>query len=437
MSIKVDKFQLYNVMWNIVYYFLLHFFYLNILFPVYSDRGFYCNFDVKDFGIATIALIPALLFLAHCAANETLSKQIASVIIYIGYFPSLVLACYIHADFLWMLIVYYLTFMVTVILLKPLLFKRVSFKKYQIERVVLFIFIVLIIYIWGKYSKFHIQTDIINVYEQRAEAASYSLTRLQSYMYSWAKVIVPLLAIWFLHCGKKVASVLCAVVGLIAFSIDGSKSLFFTILLSYVAYYTIRIIKNYIRLIPVALSIGVVVSYILYKVFDSITLASLLFRRVLFVPAKLHYDYYSFFSDNVKDYFRTSFSLFGKSPYNNIAKMIGEFNGSNSNCNNGLFSDAYMNLGWIGMIVMPILIVLVLKIMEGAAQNLPSGVSAVLVLKFSMVFISSSFFTSILTHGIFVTVLLLYFVNTNMEDRVSLSVINSQKKCLLKRESHE
>src|SRR5699024_5500416 len=124
----------------------------------------------------------------------------------------------------------------------------------------------------------------------------------------------------------------------------------------------------------------------------------------------LNYFYFDFFSINEFDYFRQSLlgNLGIKSPYSTrIARIIGS-NYYGGGANNGLFSDAYYNLGTWGIIIMPLLIILALRLLDACTEGLSNKISIATVIILSINFISSSFFTVMISHGFLAVCFTLY-----------------------------
>jgi len=154
-----------------------------------------------------------------------------------------------------------------------------------------------------------------------------------------------------------------------------------------------------------------------YKVFNSAFIYNYFIRRLFFVPARLHEKYYLFFSENPVDLFRQSIlRRFGiASPYEkSIQTMIGAryFNDANLIANNGLFSDAYMNLGGYGVIIMPILLAFAFNFLDTCASNAEIIYLITPIISTSYVFMSSSFFTALATHGYLIMCLIIRMLSS-------------------------
>ena len=92
--------------------------------------------------------------------------------------------------------------------------------------------------------------------------------------------------------------------------------------------------------------------------------------------------------------------------------MIGEvyYNNPNTAANNGFISDAYLNLGWIGIIIMPFIIIWSLKFLDACSDGLDIKIFILSAITMSFIFISSSFFIILLTHGFIAVCIVLYLL---------------------------
>ncbi|KSV58813.1 hypothetical protein [Acetivibrio ethanolgignens] len=394
----------------ILYYLFLKHLYLNYIHKFWDYSGFLYEGRQINPIISILLLLPAILFLSHASKKKEVSYQVVTVLIIIGFFPALVMAEFMRTEFFILLLVYYYFLMILTVVIKTIRFKSIKFSGRIVERLLVCIFTSVTLYIWIRYAKMHIQTNILDVYGQRALVSSFRYSRIISYIYSMSKLVIPFFIVYELDKKHYAYSFILWIIGFLTFCIDGSKGMLFTIIIGVIAYFVIKKIQDYLWIFPYALLLLGGVGILEYKFMSKLITISLFFRRVSFVPAQLNYDYYNYFSIREKDYFRGSLSLLGESPYDNISKIIGEFNGSGSSCNNGLFSDAYLNFGGIGVIIFPILIVLLLKCLDGAAYGIKNEVLFILILKFSLSLISSAFFTNILSHGIFIMIIILYLL---------------------------
>lgn len=70
-------------------------------------------------------------------------------------------------------------------------------------------------------------------------------------------------------------------------------------------------------------------------------------------------------------------------------------------------------MGFIGILIMPIILVITLKTIDSVSENLDKKIvfAASITSVFSL--INSSYFTVLITHGLLVTIIILYIMNEN------------------------
>ena len=147
---------------------------------------------------------------------------------------------------------------------------------------------------------------------------------------------------------------------------------------------------------------------------QSNTLNTLFSYRVLFIPAELHYTYYDYFQLHDILYFSQSIlKAFQTGPEpENVQFVLGEYaiGDYSARANNGLFSDAYMNLGIVGMLVYPFLLSVYLRILDGASTGLPERMLFVLVVYVGFVLLGMTLTSALLTSGLIFLIFFLYSI---------------------------
>lgn len=282
----------------------------------------------------------------------------------------------------------------------------------KISNKIIYVLIILVslfsLYIWWKYSGFRIHLDILNVYGIRSEAADNPLPLILSYTWHIVTILVPILIILMLHNKKYLTLIWLLFIMVINFSYAGNKSiiLFPIILIGGYAFYR----GNMISLIfPIGIVIEILA--VIEEKLGSIFIISYLFRRQSMVLAQLSEQYYRFFLENPTDIFRNS--IMGKfgfdSVYNNtLARVIGEnYQNQTVNCNNGLLADVWSGLGVIGIIVMPIIVILCLRLLDFVSYKIDLRMMVGLVLYYAIMFTNTTWSTVLLTHGFIVLCLML------------------------------
>ena len=264
------------------------------------------------------------------------------------------------------------------------------------------------LYMWCKYSGFRIQLDILNVYDIRSEAADNPLPTVLSYIWHIVTILVPILIVLMLYNKKYLTLIWLLFITLINFSYAGNKSiiLFPIILIGGYVFYR----KNMISLI---FPIGIIIEFfaIIEEKLGSIFIVSFLFRRQGMVLAQLSEQYYRFFLENPIDIFRNN--IMGKFGFdsiysNTLARVIGDnYQTQTVNCNNGLLADVWSGLGFIGVIVMPIIIIICFRLLDFVSYEVDLRLMVGLVLYYAIAFANTTWSTVLITHGFIVLCLML------------------------------
>ena len=138
-----------------------------------------------------------------------------------------------------------------------------------------------------------------------------------------------------------------------------------------------------------------------------------LFRRTYFTQAAISSNYYTFFSNHVK----LSFSegrlgrLIGLAyPYPTYSTklMMANFSGSMNGGANGFFlSSGFADMGFAGMLIVCVFLSIILVIVDRICERIPLWFSMTVLAVSVFSLMNSSLFTSLGTHGMLLSILLL------------------------------
>lgn len=153
--------------------------------------------------------------------------------------------------------------------------------------------------------------------------------------------------------------------------------------------------------------------YLYYLVVDDILLPSIFIRRAFFIPSQLNFFYYEFFSVNEFVFWSQSvLSNFIEYPFDtDISSLIGSWAfGDDTRANNGLISSGYANAGVFGVIIYSVVLGLVLRLIDDLSIGrfpiwFPVSLTAI---PLNVAMIQADLLTSILTHGLIVSIFLLF-----------------------------
>jgi hypothetical protein len=262
----------------------------------------------------------------------------------------------------------------------------------------------------GALSKFNFDFKLI--YDVRDELSDTYSSGFFAYLNSWVMKVCNLFLIVLTIKHKKYFTFILLIgIQVWYFGVTAHKSILFFPLVSLFIWFHMKIFnKDWI--LSLAVSVMSFISLLTYLFFDNLVLASMFVRRVLFVPARLNFEYYNFFSENTFVMLQNKiFSLFGSYDYDSTpAIMIGNFIGIGANSNVGFLGTGYMHFGFVGMIIFSLIVGLIINVFSSLADKLGEFswiVPAVSIIPIISLLRNSDLFTALLTQGVLVSFIIL------------------------------
>lgn len=399
----------------------------------FAYMGF-VNYGNGGFLLSWVILFLFMGLCRHCFINEenALSKEIILLMFIISFVPftSMVRFGAFNTKFVLCNTIYWLFLLVFI---KDFHLKRIvklrRTKKHIIHdnhiKILTLLSFFVVLYVSGRYTGFRFNFDLLNVYTLRSEARLYDLPTVLAYAFSWTRTVNSILIAYFMRKRNWVWAGTCLVVQLLNFGVDGSKiTLFlaiFAVAINLLPRFQLVTIN---KLIIAGVTSITAICLGIYAFFNSLIPVSIITRRLFFVPVFIQSNYFDFFTTHTPDFFRQSFlRFFGfHSPYSNIPYLIGNLysNQSSMSANNGLISDAIANLGVLGIIIMPFVLSLVLKILDKVSYGLDVRLYITVALYIAIMLTNSFLFTVLLTHGLIVTMFLLGSMNRENDNTNAL-----------------
>ncbi|WP_165974267.1 hypothetical protein [Vibrio crassostreae] len=277
--------------------------------------------------------------------------------------------------------------------------------------------IILWLFITG--AAFNLNFDLTKVYEYRQVNAELSSFGLFAYINNWVYQIINVFLIAYFYKNKKFKKMLIFVmIQVFFFAVSAHKSiLFYPILVIGIGFYFER--YKTLSVILFGVIFIIVTSFILYFFFDDVVPASMFIRRVFFIPAMLSDEYFMFFSSNEFVYWSNSIlSGLIDYPYDmRMTKLIGYQMGTEASANNGLISSGFAHFGYIGIAIYVLLFCFLIKIIDEFSSD--SSMKwlglALTIVPIRAALISSDLPTTLLTHGLLVSIFILYFLREGNE----------------------
>jgi hypothetical protein len=353
MKLTLNKRDIYQVALLAIIFIALDIAYVDMIQTHFSYMGFNQTSTSLFFQSSCYLLSVVLSFLVVILANQILDKFFLIFILLFMTYPSIIL--FKNGASFFNIVVCHVLFL---LFIGAVIYSNTSVRlpRFKINglktgTILLLTAIIGVIPFFLIY-KFNINFQNLlleNIYETRA-AQKEGSNLVTAYLYSpMSKIVIPFGLIYFIYKKKRIPLMIFGMLGIYFFLIGAHKSVLFGNLLCVGIYFLNKnfIIDYFLYAILSAILIG----FAFYYFSENIFITSLILRRVFFLPALLDTFYFEFFKD-LKMMYSHSF-LEGLVP-NKLgdttpALKIGDryFNGSNAN--NGLISDGFMNLGYVGI----------------------------------------------------------------------------------------
>lgn len=243
-----------------------------------------------------------------------------------------------------------------------------------------------------------------------------------SYLFIWQAKILNCFLIAFAWYYKRYFLLLIFIsMQVLIFLISGHKFfLIFPLFAIWIIFTAQR--KNFFRLTTISLIVLICLSYGLYLGGHGIRMGSMIIRRSLLLPSLVSFFYYDFFSKNKLVYLSNSLlgSLFSNYQYEMpIPNMLANayLNNPDINMNAGYLADAYMHFGFPGILILSVILGIIMRAIDSIVKRnstpltLSIGVTPLLSL------INSGLLTSLFTHGILLSMIILWLFNKRFNSR--------------------
>lgn len=262
-----------------------------------------------------------------------------------------------------------------------------------------------VVIISGLYTNFRLHFSLADVYDLREEAREFNLPTLLAYSLSSVGNVIPILIVYYFQKGKIPTGVFLVFILLLLFGIDGKKSVAFkTLFCLFLAIYHNLDLKKFFGPLLVLLCFITISFYVIY---DFRFLSDFIIRRVFYVPCNLDAYFYDYISRHEPLFFDTK-------AFGDLCFTIGDeyFGQAAMRANNGLFSDAYANLGPLGCVIMPFVYSSFIFLFSAISKGCNKGFIGFSAIMIATTIESTAFTTTLLTHGLLLLLFTLYCLPT-------------------------
>ncbi|HAV5936159.1 TPA: hypothetical protein JI248_15930 [Acinetobacter baumannii] len=415
MLVKILENRLVFLIFAILFKLILDYSYYTYVVEVFSYDGFELNFDIKRYTFIFLLLGCLTLFIPKLL--NKISDYFFNIFLFIVIYPLGTLTSLNYNLSIEPFAVNFLSYLFMLLLINLNFSNRMVKFPYikNGRKIYIFISVIMILYliVWyfitGAVSNFNL--DLSKVYDFRDINSELTNIGVTAYLNSWVYQVFSIALMAYFLLRKKYLS-FCLLVGIqvFFFGIAAHKSILFSPLMVLGIYFYLSKTKA-LSTVPMMLFLLIGFGLILYYFDNHSLLASVLIRRIFFVPASLNFSYFDFFSINSFNYWSDSIlSVFQERKYfNSVPQEIGYFLGNNARANNGLVSSGYAQAGYLGVFIYSFILVFVLKILDQLPEkNVPLWFYLVLVITpIRNILLSSDLFIVFLTHGFIVAIIML------------------------------
>ncbi|WP_152523739.1 hypothetical protein [Stutzerimonas stutzeri] len=286
----------------------------------------------------------------------------------------------------------------------------------QGRKIALSISLVFVCFLVVLYSSSGIELTLnfSDVYEVRAINAERTAGGVLAYTNNWTYQIFNICLMAFaLHYRRYIAFLVFFMVQIYFFSASGHKTVLFLPLLVLGVWLYFRKYSSLV-FVPATFGALVVMSMLSFFSLNDVWMSSLFVRRLFYVPADLTFIYFDFFSHNEKVLWSNSIlAQFTSYPYeSDVPHVVGKYMGKEGMAaNNGFVSSGYAHAGVFGVIFYSLILGFILRFINYIASGvLPIWLAVSLtVVPLRALLISSDLFTVMLTHGLIVAIVLMFF----------------------------
>ena len=382
---------------------LLDYLYFYIVQPRYDYWGYISDPSKGSYIISFVLLLPSIFLLKpYFFTDKFFISNCVILLYFIGFVPTTTIVAFDPQPigFIISTAIYWYLFLFLII--------RYNVKSFRIKQLpesfllmlgVFFGFVV--IYISGKYAHFRFTISLTDVYDFRTEARQFDISRILNYLWAASRLVLPILVSFYLIKKEYVIAIVFMLLIVLNFSIDGSKSTLFSLFICLLLFFFIK--GNITKWFPVLIVLFLSIAIAEFFITDTSFIANMFIRRNFFVPSILDTKYYDLISTRGPVYW--SYTVDGK----DIAFYIGDyyFGREEMRANNGMFSDAYQNIGLLGCFFYPILYAIFFNIANELSKNANKGIVLLVCFLCAYKMRGSTFTTVLLTHGILLTVIVL------------------------------
>ena len=219
-----------------------------------------------------------------------------------------------------------------------------------------------------------------SVYANRSSYREYTLSisgtpiaYVISIVRNLASIVMPFYTLVSLIRRRPIGVVIGVLSIFFMYSISNQKANLFSLIVAVALYlcYRLKILKSFQKLFTIGIIVYMCMCFVEMLFGDSFsTMYRLLARREMYLPARIATNYYDFFSQNEKLFWRQEaflLKMFIEPVYDtSVLTLINNnyYAGQVPSPNTGMFAEAYMHFGVAGIVIYPVLLSAIINLLE-------------------------------------------------------------------------
>lgn len=399
-----------------LYSILLSWTYKNMIIPRWGYAGFVNEFTPQGFYASIIGIIITIFIYIVIEKKETPSSIVMNLFNLLFYIPLYVYIAYKEtaSSFIFFCILYQLSLFLFYLFL-PVSFRALLPRGKNVFNIIIWFILIVTLFINGYYNGFKIKFDLSDVYENRLAVRDMLIPSLFNYIKAASYLVGIVALIYALKIRNFVLIAIVVLVQLMSFAFGASKTQFFSIFISFIAYFFYTDRFRFWAIYSLLLVVGG--SIIEFKYLHTTGISDIWIRRSLFVPVGISNTIYDFFETPGREFLYLKNSVLRflgfEDPYsaeNGFQRLIGSINtgDDNTNANTGLLGNDYAQFGWLSLLIFPFLRIYLLRMYDYCSRGIDNRILVVISIFISFTYISGAFFTVLVTNGILLVNYLLY-----------------------------
>lgn len=408
---------------------------LDVVYPVVIVKyfhGFGFSFlpDSNRYFISYIAMITLLFFVSNIISIKKAGSIFIMLLILCAYIPNMSLFSGMSLPYSYFFLsnsYWYITiFLYALSGSKGINFNRIKLrlggnrfpqvKKLSPYWIFFLAFFIVVFFAIYYNNGIKLTIDLSIAYKLRPEANS-TIPKIMRRLISWCvNIIFPMGIIIFIKKRKWLYVIPMFIGEIFAFSVNGIKTGLFVAVISF---FMIIAVRNDEKLghIPIVFTVCNFFSIILKNSNIGYFIDNYIIRRVFFSTSLFNYFWIDFFSNKSKLWFTNSslgwLRRFGfVLPYSeNISEIIGrKYMGYEAALASGTIAQMYGNMGWWGIFIYPLLIVLIAKMIDLIGEKCEIKYIYPIIISAMEYLLNGSIYSALVTYGFIIGVIIVFYL---------------------------